>query len=136
MDIYFGDFVTTVSTLMICAAIAYIVYTAIKHKQIKFWGRRIALLALFGLVLCCFAATRDSYHLSVENFFDIADTTGVFAFDSIQSILCCIGGAIIAFSSLSSIFVKNQKYRKIMFFMLSTAIILKILIIEISRWIV
>jgi hypothetical protein len=87
-------------------------------------------------VVCCFVAIRDGYHLSVQASFDAAITAGLFTLDSIQSNLCCIGGAIIALSSISSIFVKNQKYRKAMFFILSTVILLKALIIEISRWLV
>lgn len=136
MNIYFGNFVITVSTLMVCAIVFYIIYTAVKQKQIEHWGRRIALLALFGLVTCCFVAARDGYYLSVQASFNTAVTAGLFKIDSLQSTLCCIGGAIIAFSSLSSIFIKNSKYRKVMFFVLSSAIILKILIIEISRWLV
>ena len=37
-------------------------------------------------------------------------------------------------SSVSAIFVKNQKYRKVLFFVLSCVTILKTLVIEISRW--
>lgn len=136
MNLYFGNFVTTVSTLMVCAVIFYIIYTAVKHKQIEHWGKRIALLALFGLVTCCFVAARDGYYLSVQASLSTAIKAGLFKIDSIQSTLCSIGGAIIAFSSLSSIFIKSQKYRKAMFFVLSLAIALKILIIEISRWLV
>lgn len=136
MNHYFGNFVTTVSTLMVCAVVFYIIYTAVKQKQIEHWGRRIALLALLGLATCCFVATRDGYYLSVQASFSTAVKAGLFKIDSIQSTLCCIGGAIIAFSSLSSIFIKSQKYRKVMFFVLSAAIVLKTLIIEISRWLV
>lgn len=121
---------------MVCAVVFYIIYTAIKQKQIEHWGRRISLLALFGLLTCCFVATRDSYYLSIQASFDTEVTAGLFKIDSLQSTLCCIGGAIIAFSSLSSVFIKSQKYRKAMFFVLSAAIIIKILIIEISRWLV
>ncbi len=134
MDIYFGNFITIVSTIMFCTAIAFVIYTAKKQKQIQFWGRRIAALALFGLVLCCFVAARDNYHLSVQASFDTSVSAGLFTIDSIQSTLCCVGGAIIVFSSLSSIFVRNQKYRKIMFFVIGTTLILKTFIIEVSRW--
>lgn len=134
MNIYFGDFVTTISTLMVCLATGYIIYTAIKHKETEHWGRRIAFLALFGLLICCFVATRDNYHLSVQGAIDGTVSAGVFALNSIQSKLCCIGGAVISITCISSIFIKNEKYRKIMFFVLSTVVILKTLIIEISRW--
>lgn len=133
MNLYFGNFAAIISTIMLAAAIAYIIFTAITNKRYSHWGRKIALLALFGLVLCCFAATRDGYHLSVQASFDETVEAGLFTIDSLQSTLCCIGGGIIAFSSLSPIFVKNQKYRKVMFFLLGAVIILKAIVIELSR---
>lgn len=136
MSLYFGSFVTNVSTLMIVSAIVFIAYTTAKHRQIPYWGRKIALLSIFGLVLCCFAAIRDAYYLSVQFSFDSSVTAGRFAIDSIQSGLCCMGGAIIAFASISGMFVRNQRYRKAMFFLLSATILAKIVIIEISRWMV
>lgn len=136
MSLYFRDFVSTVSTLMVACAVIYIFYSGIKNRQIQHWGRRIALLAIFGLVICCFVAVRDGYDKSVQAYFDSEVTAGLFTLDSIQSTLCCIGGAVIAFSSISSIFIKNAKYRKVMFFTLSSVVTLKILIVEISRWMV
>jgi hypothetical protein len=136
MNLYFGNLTATMSTLLVLVTLAYIVFTTIKHNEVIYWGRRIAILALIGLVVCCFVAIIDGYHLSVQASFDAAITAGLFTLDSIQSTLCCIGGAVIALSSISSIFVKNQKYRKAMFFILSTVILLKALIIEISRWLV
>lgn len=56
VDMYFGDFATTMSTLMVCIATTYIIYTIIKQKQTEYWGRRIVLIALFGLIICCFVA--------------------------------------------------------------------------------
>ncbi len=133
MNLYFGDFVTTASTVLVLATWVFIIITLVKHKNVEFWGRKTAVLALLGLIACCFVATRDGYYLSVQASFDAAIAAGLFTLDSIQSTICCIGGAIIAFSSISSIFVKKQKYRKVMFFILSGTIIFKTIIIEISR---
>lgn len=104
-----------------------------KTKKINLWGRRIAVLALFGLALCCFVATRDNYHLSVQSSFDQTVSAGLFTLESIQSTVCSIGGAIIALASISSIFVKKQRYRKIMFFIIGVTMLVKTLVIEISR---
>ncbi len=136
MNIYIGNLITTVSTVLVLVVCAYIGLNIINHKKVEYWGRKIAVLTVVGLLVCCVVATRDGYHLSVQASFDETITAGMFTINSIQSILCCIGGAIIAFSAISSIFVKNQKYRKIMFLALSCTIILKTLIIEISRWVV
>lgn len=133
MNLYFGNFVTTVSTIIVCMVWTFIIYSAIHHKKIKNWGRMTAILALSGLVLCCFVATRDGYDKSVQASTDSSIQAGIFTVTSIQSLLACIGGCVIAFSAISSIFVKNQKYRKIMFFCLSLAIIFKTILIEVSR---
>jgi len=52
---------------------------------------------------------------------------------SVQISLASIGGLVIAYSALSSIFIRNQKYRKVMFFVLSGAILFKAVLIEVSR---
>ena len=133
MGLYFGNLTALLSTILLLAMFVFIGYTLVKQKSIRKWGRRIASLALLGLIVCCFVAARDGYQLSVQASFDNAVTAGLFKVDSIQSTLCCIGGGIIALICLLSIFIKNQKFRKVVFFVLSSAIIIKMLVIEISR---
>lgn len=133
---YFGNYVTTISTILLVIACGYIACTIRKRNDIEYWGRRIAFLASFGLLICCFVAARDNYHLSVQASFDTSVNPGIFTIYSVQSTICCIGGAIIAFVSLSSIFIKKQKYRKVMFWLLSAVMIMKTLVIEISRWMI
>lgn len=136
MSLYFGGIIETVSTFLVVATVVYIVFTVARHKNVEYWGRKITVLAVVGLVLCCFVATRDGYHLSVQASFDDTVEAGVFAINSIQSYLCSIGGAVISLSVISSIVVRKQKYRKVMFFVLSMTVVLKIFVIEISRWMV
>lgn len=133
MGLYFGNVASTISTLLVTVTLFYIIVTIVQSNKIEKWGRRTAVLGIIGLLVCIFVATRDEYHISVQSSFDDTVSAGLFAVDSIQSTLCCIGGAVIAFSILSSVFVKKQKYRKIMFYVLGFAIIFKTLVIEISR---
>lgn len=51
---YFGNFVTTVSTVLLILTFGYIVSAIRKVSSITEWGRRIAFLSIFGLVVCCF----------------------------------------------------------------------------------
>ena len=133
MKLYFGNAPSIISTLLIIGIFIYVGITIAKQKEIKSWGKRIAILALWGLLVCIFVATRDGYDLSVQASMSTSVLPGLFPLNSIQSSLCCIGGAIIAFCSLSSIFVRKQGYRKVMFFILSATILLKTLVIELSR---
>ncbi|MEE1251111.1 MAG: hypothetical protein UHU19_18045 [Lachnospiraceae bacterium] len=121
------------SIVLLVILIAYVCCMAYAHNKVPFWGRHIALLTLLGLFICCVVATRDNYDLSVQASFDHAVTAGLFTIDSIQSKVCCICGGIIACASLSSIFVKNQKYRRFMYFAVAGTAIIKMLVIEFSR---
>ena len=59
MKLYFGNTVTTVTTLMIIALIVFTGYTFYARADISHWSRRSALLLVYGLAVCCFATARD-----------------------------------------------------------------------------
>ena len=133
MKLYFGNISSIISTILIIGILVYIWNPVAKRSEINSWGKKVALLALWGLLICIFSSTRDGYVQSVQAAMDSKVLPGVFTADSIQSTLCSLGGAVIAFSSISSIFVKKQGYRKAMFYILSAAIVFKVFVIEISR---
>lgn len=126
-NLFFGDLWSILSTLFLLIVFTYMVLAVVKHKKIELWGRKTFVLAVTGLLLCIFAVLRDDYAMALQG------GTGVFPLESLQINLAYFGGAVIGFSTLSSIFISNQKYRKVMFFILSSAIILKAGVIEISR---
>lgn len=133
MNLYFGDITSTISTILVICILIFIGIVAAKHKKVKLWGKQIAVLAIWGLIVCIAVALRDKYHLSVQASMDHRILPGLFTIESIQSTLCCLGGAVIAFCIISSIFIRRQEYRKVMFFVLSGTILCKILVIELSR---
>ena len=130
LKLFFGDLLSALTTVVLLAVLTLIVLIAVRRKGIMHWGRRTLVLALAGLILCCLVALRDDYVAALQG------RTGFFPLDSVQIYLAYIGGAVIAFSSLSSIFVRNQKYRKVMFFILSGSIIFKAVLIELSRMLI
>lgn len=125
--LFLGDLWSILSTVLLLAVLIYIILASIKHREIKKWGRKTLILAITGLLLCIFVVLRDDYAEALQG------GTGLFSLESLQINLAYLGGAVTGFSILSSIFIRNQKYRKIMFFVLSGAIIFKIGLIEISR---
>lgn len=133
MKLYFGNVSSIISILLIVGVFIYMFTTIKKQNEISSWEKRITVLALAGLLICIFAAARDGYYSSVQASIDHSTLPGVFTAGSIQSTLCSLVGAVIAFSIFSSIFVKKQWYRKTMFFILSSVIIFKVFVIEISR---
>ena len=59
MKLYFGNMVTTVTTLMILSLVGFVGYSISNRNNINFWGRRSLFVLVYGLVICCFAAARD-----------------------------------------------------------------------------
>ena len=57
MKLYFGNAITTATTLMLFALLGFIGWSVWGRTSIQYWGRRSIVLLVFGLVICCFAAT-------------------------------------------------------------------------------
>ena len=57
MKLYFGNAITTATTLMILVLLGFISWSVLNRTSIQYWGRRSIVLLVFGLVICCFAAT-------------------------------------------------------------------------------
>ena len=57
MKLYFGNAITTATTLMLLALLGLIGWSVVNRSDIQYWGRRSTVLLVFGLVICCFAAT-------------------------------------------------------------------------------
>lgn len=125
MTLLFGGWIETISSISILGMLVFIGITIAKYKSIDKWGRRIGAFMVWGLLVCIFVATRDGYGFS---------SIPVIAMDSIQSTLCCIGGGLLALLSISSIFIKKQRYRKFCFFALSCVFIAKMFVIEAYRF--
>lgn len=125
--LFFGDLWSMLSTIFLLGILIYMIYTALRHKHTEVWGKKILILAGSGLILCIFAVMRDDYVAAMQG------RPGLFSLESLQINFAYIGSAVIGFSVISSLIIKNQKYRKLMFFVLAAAILFKIGLIEISR---
>lgn len=136
MKLYFENWVTTVTTVLLITYIGFIVYSFVSKNQIEYWGRRSLILFAYGLLICCFAATRDGLDKTIQYTIDESCAPGIFHLVSIPNIVGCIGAAIILISGIAIIFVKNQHLRKILFFIMSSGALLKIITVEIARIIV
>ena len=90
MKLYFGNTVTTITTVMVLALLGFIGYSVWSRASILYWGRRTAFLFAFGLVICCFAATRDGLDKTVQCAIDGSCAPGLFALVSIPTIIGCM----------------------------------------------
>ena len=131
MKLYFSNTTTIITTILILILIGFMSYCFINRDNIQFWGRRILILVIYGLVVCCFAAARDGLDITIQNAVEgTAIAGGIFELVSIPTIIGCIGAGIIIISSIISLFVKSQNVREILFFIMCAGIILKIVTLQ------
>ena len=133
MKLYFGNTVSTVTTLMIILMYAGIGYSVYNRANIQFWGRRTLVLAIYGLVICCFAAARDGFDKTVQNAIDGSCAQGIFSLISAPTVAAYIGAAAIILSGIATLFSKNQQFREICFYIMSGGVTLKVMAIELAR---
>ena len=126
MKLYFGNTVTTITTVMVLALLGFIGYSV--------WSRRTAFLFAFGLVICCFAATRDGLDKTVQCAIDGSCAPGLFALVSIPTIIGCIGAFLILLAAIATPIVKTQQMRQFWFYLMSGGIVLKIVVMEVARF--
>lgn len=133
MKLYFGNGVTLVTTVMIIILLGFIGYSICNRNIITFWGRRTLLLFVFGLVICCLAATRDGLDQTIQHAIDGSCAPGLFALVSIPTMIGCIGAAMIIVAFIATPITKSQHMRQIWFYIMSSGILLKVIVIEIAR---
>ena len=136
MTLYFGTVQAALSTLLLIVILGYFVFTAARQAQMTHWGRHTGLLAALGLLLCCLVVVRDGYVNSVTALFDPAAVPGLLAADGFIATLCYAGGAAVAIVLLFCLLARKQHLRKGAFFALGGVILLKTLLVEMSRWVV
>ena len=133
MKLYFGNAITTATTLMIFALLGFIGYSVLDRANIEYWGRRSAILLVFGLVVCCFAAARDGLDKTIQNAIDGSCTPGLFPLVSVPTIVGCVGAMLIIIAAIATPIAKTQQAREVWFYVMSGGAVLKIVTMEIAR---
>ena len=133
MKLYFGNSVTTATTLMILFLLGYIVYSFVRRENLGHWGLRSSFLFAFGLVVCCFAAARDGLDKTIQNAIDGNVAPGVFGLVSLPTVVGCVGALLIVIAAIATPIAKTQHMREIWFFLMSGGAVMKIVTMEISR---
>lgn len=136
MKLYFGNIVTTITTIMLLILVWFIGGSIANQTNINYWGRRSLFLLVYGLTICCFAAARDGLDKTIQNTIDGSCAPGVFPLISIPNLIGCIGAAIIIIAAIATPIAKSQHMRQIWFYVMSGGITMKILVMEIARIIV
>ena len=133
MKLYFGNTVTTATTLMILALLGFIGWSVWGRAVIQYWGRRSVLLLVFGLVVCCFAAARDGLDKTIQHAIDGSCAPGLFPLVSVPTIVGCFGALLILLAAVATPIAKTQKMREAWVYVMSGGAVLKIVTMEIAR---
>lgn len=133
MKLYFGNAVTTATTLMILALLGFIGWSVFNRTNIQYWGRRSVILLGFGLVVCCFAAARDGLDKTIQHAIDGSCAPGLFPLVSVPTIVGCVGALLIIIAAIATPIAKTQRAREVWFYVMSGGALLKIVTMEIAR---
>ena len=133
MKLYFGNAITTVTTLMLFALLGFIGWSVVNRSSIQYWGRRSTVLLVFGLVICCFAAARDGLDKTIQHAIDGSCAPGLFPLVSVPTIVGCIGALLIIIAAIAAPIAKTQKMRETWFYVMSSGAVLKIVTMEVAR---
>ena len=133
MKLYFGNAITTATTLMLLALLGFIGWSVLNRTSIQYWGRRSTVLLAFGLVVCCFAAARDGLDKTIQHAIDGSCAPGLFPLVSVPTIVGCIGALLIIIAAIAAPIAKTQKMRETWFYVMSSGAVLKIVTMEIAR---
>ena len=133
MKLYFGNAITTATTLMLFALLGFISWSVVNRFSIQYWGRRSAVLLVSGLVVCCFAAARDGLDKTIQNAIDGSCASGLFPLISVPTIVGCVGALLIIIAAIATPIAKTQKMREAWFYVMSSGVVLKIVTMEIAR---
>lgn len=133
MKLYFENKVTAVTTVMLIGLLSFIVYSIINRANIQYWGRRSLFLLIYGLVICCFAATRDGLDKTIQCAIDGSCQPGIFKLLSIPTVVGCIGALMIIVAAVATPIAKSQHARQIWFYVMSCGTLLKVVTVEIAR---
>ena len=118
---------------MLLMLAVYIFFCIATRKSTEHWGLRSLILLIFGLVVCCFAATRDGLDKTIQNAIDGSCDPGLFQLISIPNIVGCVGALAVIVGIIATPIARSQAAREVWFYVMSGGITLKILTVEIAR---
>ena len=122
LKLYFGNLVNTVTTLLLVVLLGFLGVSLCHRAAITGWGRRTLLALVLGLVICCFAAARDGLAKPLPN--------------AIPTLVGCVGAFLILLAAVATLFTHSQSMREAWFYVLSVGVLLKVVTVEVCRFLV
>lgn len=102
MKLYFGNGVTTATTILLFVLLGFLGDSIWHRENIVYWGRRTLFVLLFGLLICCFAAARDGLDKTIQHAIDGSCAPGLFPLVSVPTLIGCVGAALILIAAIAA----------------------------------
>lgn len=115
MKLYFGNGVTTATTILLFVLLGFLGDSIWHRQNIVYWGRRTLFVLLFGLLICCFAAARDGLDKTIQHAIDGSCAPGLFPLVSVPTLIGCVGAALILIAAIATPITKSQGLREVWF---------------------
>ncbi|MHC1696281.1 MAG: hypothetical protein AB9835_13645 [Eubacteriales bacterium] len=123
LKLFFCDLFSVLTTVFILGMVVFIALASMQRNKIKKWGRLILIFIHVGTAISGLSAMRDAYMTE----------DALFSVNSMQSTVCSIIGGLIFLTGFLSIFIRNQKYKKAGFHLVSILFIIQVITIEATR---
>ena len=95
-----------------------------------------AVLALMRWPQESMAAARDGLDKTIQNAIDGSCAPGLFSLISIPTLAGCVGAFLILLAAVATLFTHSQHMREAWFYVLSVGVLLKVVTVEVCRFLV
>lgn len=123
IKLYFGNVTTIISTLTIIGFAIFFGYTIARRESINNWGLLVLVLFFIGLFMSIMSGSKDGMGTSAS----------IFAVGGPIFIMLSILGGLAFLIAIATIFIKKQDFWQVSFYAISTIIIIKTIVVEVSR---
>lgn len=121
--LYFSKPAGIISLLLIIGFSVLFAMVTAKRESIQGWGKFVIIVFFIGLFMSMMSGMRDG----------MATPTAVFANNSWACILLSILGGLAFIAGILAIFVRREDFWQVVFYILSSIIIVKVLVTEAYR---
>lgn len=113
----------SLTAFLLSATMIFFIIKTLKSNNLK-WEKAIFLSFLLGLVICIVVAFRDHYGIK---------SGALIPMNSIISTILSILGISLIISTITSLFIKNPKYHRFVFVIISFTFLVKFIVVEAYR---
>lgn len=123
LKLYFGGVFSTISTVLATVFVVFLALVAPRRDSITHWGALVLVLFFLGLAMSIMSGMKDGIGTAAPL---------IPSKYWLMTVLCLLGGLAFLIGG-AALFVRNQVFWKVSFYVLSGIITLKTILVEVFR---